>query len=105
MNDKYNSNIDKIFDEDNMDNIILTDEEGKDVEFEQVAVIPLNEQVYVILHPVTKLEGIADDEALVFLIEETEDSEQLVLENDLDIVDEVFNEYYNLLKEQGIEIE
>ena len=42
------SEIDKILDENNSDPIVLYDENNKETKFEQVAVIPLYEKVYVI---------------------------------------------------------
>ena len=96
------SEIDKIFDENNNDPIVLYDENNKETKFDQVAVIPLYEKVYVILKPLTKIAGLADDEALVFVIEEIDDEDCLVIEDDMKIVDEVFKEYYELLKQEGI---
>lgn len=96
------SEIDKILDENNSDPIVLYDENNKETKFDQVAVIPLYEKVYVILKPLTKIAGLADDEALVFVIEEIDDEDCLVIEDDMKIVDEVFKEYYELLKQEGI---
>ena len=96
------SEIDKILDENNSDPIVLYDENNKETKFDQVAVIPLYEKVYVILKPLTKIVGLADDEALVFVIEEIDDEDCLVIVDDMKIVDEVFKEYYELLKQEGI---
>ena len=41
-----------ILDEENCDNIFLVDENGKETEFEQVAVIPLEGFIFCILKPV-----------------------------------------------------
>ena len=59
------SAIEKIFDENNSDPIVLYDENNKETKFDQVAVIPLYEKVYVILKPLSKIAGVNDDEALV----------------------------------------
>ena len=96
------SEIDKILDENNNDPIVLYDENNKETKFDQVAVIPLYEKVYVILKPLTKIVGLADDEALVFVIEEIDDEDCLVIVDDMKIVDEVFKEYYELLTQEGI---
>ncbi len=98
------SNIDKLFDEENNENIILYDENDKEVEFEQVAVIPLNESVYAMLKPVSPIEGVGEDEALVFELREIEDEEMLVIVTDEKIVTEVFEVYYDLLRQEGIEV-
>ena len=94
------SAIEKIFDENNSDPIVLYDENNKETKFDQVAVIPLYEKVYVILKPLSKIAGVNDDEALVFVVEEIDDEDCLVICDDMKIVDEVFKEYYILLKEE-----
>ncbi len=91
--------IDKILDEECTDNIVLYDENNKETEFEQVALIPKDEKIYVILKPVTKIEGVADDEALVFVIDEIEDEDCLIIVDDEKIITEVFEDYYKLLEE------
>lgn len=94
--------FDKIYDENNSDNIVLYNEHGEPVEFEQVAVIPYEGVVYVILHPVTKLEGLGEGEGLVFVIEEDEvEGEIMKLVVDEGIIDAVFDIYDRLVEEEG----
>ena len=83
--------IDAIFDENNNDAIILFNENGEEMAFEQIAVIPLSEKVYVILRPIKPMEGLGEDEGLVFSIEQNENNEDyLMLAVDEDIIDAVF---------------
>lgn len=92
--------IDCIFDEDNTDPIVLYNEKGEPVEFEQVAVIPLDERVYAILKPIKEMEGIGEDEALVFEVVETASDEEedfLALVVDVDTIDRVFKVYDGLV--------
>ncbi len=105
MDKEQRSQIEMLLDENNTENLKLYDENNKETEFEQVAVIPLNEKIYAILKPVTKIVGVNDDEALVFVIEEIEDEDCLVIVDDEKIVDEVFKEYYDLLKAEGINVD
>lgn len=91
--------IDRLLDENDEEPVTLYDENDKETEFEQVAIIPLNEKIYVILKPITKIEGVADDEGLVFVIEEIDDEDMLVLVDDDEIINKVFDVYYQLLKE------
>ena len=96
--------IDIILDEDDNQNVFIKDEKGIDFEFEQVALIPLDEDqenMYVILHPVTKIDGVEDDEALVFVIKEDEDESSIELVKDEKIIKRVFDEYYDLLDKQS----
>ncbi|MBR2468195.1 MAG: DUF1292 domain-containing protein [Clostridia bacterium] len=105
MDKEQRSQIEMLLDENNTENLKLYDENNKETEFEQVAVIPLNEKIYAILKPVTKIAGVNDDEALVFVIEEIEDEDCLVIVDDEKIVDDVFKEYYDLLKAEGINVD
>ena len=102
MDEKEMNQIEKILDENNEDNIILFDDDNNPVEFEQVAVIPMDDSVYVILVPVTPMEGVGEGEGVVFVIEEDDEGEallSLVVEDD--VIDAVFNEYDSLLEEDG----
>ena len=93
--------IDQLLDPNNDENIVLYDEDNNPVEFEQIAIIPKDDSVYVLLAPVTPMEGVGEDEAVVFVIEEDEDGEALlsiVMEDD--VIDSVFAEYEALLDEE-----
>ena len=86
--------IDALYDENNNDAIILFNEKGEEVAFEQIAIIPISEKVYAILKPVIPMEGLGEDEGLVFSIEQNEDGEEyLELTVDADIIDAVFTVY------------
>ena len=96
--------LDILLDDDNHDNITLYDEDEKAVEFEQVAVISLGDdedgELYCILKPVGKLEGIKDNEAIVFHVIEDEDGvADLEVEMDDAIAEKVFDEFYKLIDE------
>lgn len=92
--------IERLLDENDLGTIVLYDENDKEVEFEQIAIIPLENEVYAILKPVLEMEGVADDEAIVFLLDADEESEDVlsVVEDDA-IIDAVFDAYYKLLDE------
>jgi uncharacterized protein YrzB (UPF0473 family) len=90
--------IDAIFDENNNDVIILSNERGEQIDFEQIAVVPISEKVYVILKPVNPMEGLGEDEGLVFSIEQNEEGvEYLALTLDEEIIDAVFTVYDELV--------
>ncbi len=92
--------IDLILDENNTDPITLYDEEERAVKFEQVAVIPENDNLYIILKPLDELEGVEDDEAIVFKVDFDEDGNTLlVIEQDVSTAEKVFNSYHKLLDE------
>lgn len=105
MNEQKLSPIDILLDEQNDENIILYDENNKENEFEQIAVIPMDDKTYVLLRPVEKWDGLGDDEAVVFSIDEIDDEDCLVLVESDKIIDEVFERYYDLLRAQGVQID
>lgn len=89
--------IDVLLDEENKEPIILVDGNGRELEFEQIAVIPYKEKLYCVLKPIDKIENVADDEAIVFYVEEGGKQPVLKVETDELTAIEVFEEYYNLL--------
>ena len=97
--------MDMLMDENNTDNIILLDSEQNEVEFSQIAVIPYKDKIYAILKPVKEMEGVAEDEALVFKVDNIDETECLVMEENDKVIDNVFKGYYDLLKAQGINVE
>jgi len=93
------SAIDQIFDPENTDPIVLYNENNREIAFEQIAVIPLGGEAFVILKPVEPMEGVGEDEALVFAIVEENGEEVLTVEERDDVIDAVFAEYYHMLEE------
>ena len=102
MAEEFLSPIDMLLDENNTENIKLYNEENQEVEFEQIALIPVEDKTYAILKPAQSMEGIADDEALVFVIDEIDDEDCLVIVEDDAVIDNVFAEYYKMLEEEGV---
>ncbi len=96
--------LDVLLDQDNKEPIVLMDENGKQMTFEQVAVIPYevkkDKRLYCVLKPLDKIEGIADDEAIVFLVDTDDDGNSIIrIEEDEEIAIAVFDKYYDLLEE------
>lgn len=92
--------VDMLLDEENKDPIVLTDDKGRKLAFEQVAVIPYEQKLYCVLKPLDHIDGVADDEALVFYVDEGEsedDDPVLRIEDDELKAIDVFMEYYDLL--------
>lgn len=95
--------LDVLLDENNTAPIIMYDEKGNALKFDQVAVIPYGEEdLYCILKPITKIEGIKDDEAIVFLVTEDENGEAVLkVEDREDVAISIFDQYYNLVEENA----
>ena len=80
--------------------ITLLSSEGEEIEFYPVAKIYLGHKGYAILQPVELIEGMRDDEALVFEHSEKNGDDHFDIVLDDDIIEKVFAEYNRLLDEQ-----
>ena len=83
---------------DNDDIIVLKTVDGEEIRFIEIAGIAHNHNFYAILQPVELIEGMEDDEALVFKV--TRD-EKFEIELDDEIIDAVFSIYHKLLDNQN----
>ena len=93
--------IDILLDQSNTEPIALVDNTGRVVNFEQVAVIPHNGVLYCVLKPLDTINGIEEDEAVVFFVSDGEDGEPMLeVETDEEIAIEIFNQYYDLIEEE-----
>ena len=90
---KYERYIDRFFDENNFDNVTLEDNNGKSIEFEQIAIVDYEESYYAILKPVSKLDNVEEDEVLVFRIDEEKD--ELAYVDDEALAEKVFDIFMN----------
>ena len=80
------------------DIVTLLSATGEEIDFVEIAGIAHKGNFYAILQPVELLEGMADDEALVFKVSRTDDGEdKFEIELDDEIIDAVFAEYNRLL--------
>lgn len=99
---KDNQKVDVInilLDENNHEPIIMYGEDDEEIRFAQVATIPLYGNLYEIMKPIDKLDGVANDEALVFLIDYDEDGHSfLIIEQNEEIAQKVFGKYQRLLE-------
>ena len=90
--------IEQILDENNHDYINTYDDFGNPIQFEQIAVVPIEEELFVILRE--NSEHVPYDEVLVFRIVMNETNHELLLEENEEVVEEVFNKYYQLQKKK-----
>ena len=99
---KEENSIERLLDVDDNEPITLYDEQDNGVKFEQIALIPYQEKLYAMLKPIDKMEGVADDEAVIFVFEDDSNGNDQFLRvvNDDKIIDEVFAIYLDLIKEE-----
>lgn len=92
--------LNQLLDPDNTDPIVMFDENDKPVDFEQVAVIPIEDEVYVIMIPAedAEVEGYEDGAFEVFRVDFDEEAMAILVQvEDGDIIEEVFNAYNELV--------
>ena len=82
------------------DIIVLQDEDGKEIEFVQIATLDYKDEWYAFLQP-TELGDMAEDEMLLFKLESDENGDDyFVPVEDKEITEALYNEY---LKEYALE--
>ena len=86
--------LEKLTDKDNKEILQFYDNKGRLLSFEQVAVIPYDETLYTVLHPIDKIEGVNEDEAIVF---EVTPDDQLQVVTDVERAQLIFDKYLDLL--------
>ena len=80
----------------------LLSADGEEIDFVEIAGIAYNGRFYAILQPVELLNGMEEDEALVFQVSRGADGEdKFEIETDERIIDAVFKIYGDLLDEQN----
>jgi len=91
--------VNDMIDEDD-DIVTLITEDGKEIDFVEIAGIAYRGNFYAVLQPVELLEGMDEDEALVFRVTKGEDGQDnFEIELDDAVIDAVFVEYQKLLNE------
>lgn len=91
--------LDVLLDPDNKAPLYMRDGNGRQLAFEQVAVIPRGSELYCILKPLDRLAGVADDEAIVFRVAKDGGKDILVVEDDEEAAIAVFDEYAKMFDE------
>ena len=78
--------------------VTLVTDQGEEVDFDVIASITLNEKLYFIMQPIELLDGMTEEDALVFEVTPVNDEEdKFDIVTDDKIIDAVFAEYDKLL--------
>lgn len=100
LNDKELPESIEQMEDDDDDIVTLLSADGEEIDFVEIAGIAYKGSFYAILQPVELLDGMDDDEALVFKVTRGKDGEdKFEIELDDAIIDAVFAEYNKLLDE------
>ena len=78
--------------------VTLLSSHGEDIDFIDIAGVVYKGRYYSILQPLKLLEGMGEDEALVFHVTNVNGEDKFDLVMDDKIIDAVFNEYYKQCK-------
>lgn len=93
--------LDVLLDADNTAPIYITDSNGKVLKFDQIAVIPHDDDLYCILKPITPIDGVGENEAIVFHVDTDSDGKAgLSIEEDEKKAYIIFQKYEKLLTEE-----
>ena len=80
--------------------IILTDENGKDLEFDHLLTFDHDGARYVALMAVDEVEGVGEDEVLLLRIDKVDGEDVLTgIDNEV-LLEEVFDEFLDIMEEQ-----
>ena len=79
--------------------LTITLDDGTELEFLEVATIPLNDTNYLIMQPKESSDVISSEEAIVCKVIETENDFEYEIVTDDVIIDEVFSKYNELFSE------
>ena len=77
-----------------MKTIVLETEQGEEVAFDEIATISSEDKTYLIMKPTVCPDGMDEDEAVVFELQEEDGEERYIVVVDDEIIDGVFEEYY-----------
>lgn len=90
--------------DDDDDIITLISSDGEKIDFIEIAGVAYRGNFYAVLQPVELLDGMSDDEAIVFKVSKGKDGEDnFEVELDETIIMAVFEEYTKLLKDLDTE--
>lgn len=100
--DGDNPLLDTLLDPENLDPISIDSVDGP-VKFEQLATIPYEDSLYVVLHPLEHLDWLDEDGCVIFRYTQDPDTdeEDLVIETDDDIQSAIYEQYLSLIEDAG----
>ncbi|MFA7157106.1 MAG: DUF1292 domain-containing protein [Bacilli bacterium] len=86
--------------------VVLTDDDGKEVEFEFLDLVEMDDEEYVVLLPIEPLEGEDEDEGAVVILkvnhseDENDENEEYVSIDDEAEAEKVFNIFKDKFKDE-----
>ncbi len=101
MDDNKNLSNQELPEED-FEVVELVDEDGNTVNFRHVATIDYNDEWFVFFSPEEEMDGITDDEVVIFKLGADENGQDVFLPiEDEKLIDAVYNEYVRMIEEDN----
>ena len=92
--------VDVLLDKNNTAPIYFTAADGRMIKFDQIAVIPQQDNLYCLLKPIDKIDGVGDDQVIVFRVDVNSDGNEYIVPEDNEArVLRVYNVYRKLFNE------
>ena len=80
--------------------VTLTDEEGRDVQFDHLLTFDYEGRRFIALLPMEEIEGVGEDEVLLLAIEKDENGKDVYVQLDNEVLlDEAFDRFLELMDE------
>lgn len=93
--------LDILLDEENSEPIVIAGDDGEEIMFDQLCVITFEEELYCVLSPITHIEGVGENEVLIFHIDAQEGKKTMLNQvSDDKVLDAVFGIFEQMLEEQ-----
>lgn len=89
--------LEKILDPENSEPITLHNENDEPAEFDQLAFIPYNDIIYLVLTPTNPMEGIEEGTVMIYKVDEEEES--IVFEQNEEISTKIFDMFIEMWEE------
>lgn len=96
------ADLEEILDDENEEIITLLNDDNEEIEFYHIATIDYKEEWYIFLQPVEEMEGVSDDEVIIFKIgTDAEGNDSFEPVEDEEVLQAVFNEFEKMMEEEG----
>lgn len=92
--------LDILLDENNSEPIVIANDDGDEIMFDQLCVVPLEEELYCVLSPISHIEGVDENEVVIFHVDSNEGKKTVLNQVEDDkILDSVFEIFMQMLEE------
>lgn len=96
------ADLEEILDDENEEIITLLNDDNEEVDFYHIATIDYKEDWYIFLQPVEEMEGVSEDEVIIFRLGvDAEGNDSFEPVEDEAVLQAVFTEFEKMMEEEG----